>query len=870
LDQLVPQTVLTIDDCSLTYDLIKARLRSEQVQLLYADGGNAGLAMARQHRPDLILLDIDMPAPNGYEVCRALKSDPVTRDIPVVFLTGFSSAEEKLKGLELGAIDYITKPFDPAELRARVRAALQTKQLVDLLNEKAAVLRMNEERFRFLAENSSDIISRHTLDGRFVYVSPACETILGYEPAALRDRPVTKIIHPEDVARLSGLIRQLTDGAAASSIATFRALRKDGQYVWLESTARLVGGADGTPGGARELHISSRDVTERKRSENFEQARAQVLELIAENHPLAEVLNRLIALVEQEYPGSAASIVLLSEGRLDHVAPSLPAEFRAALDGQLLRLTSGICSDAASSGATMTCSELATDEHWAGIRDAAREHGLVACWSVIVHSSTGDVVGMFNIFLRTPLDLDAAGRRLLEMVGRLITIATEHQELTYQLAYRAHHDSLTGLPNRLLFEDRLNQAIARANEQGHLVALLCLDLDRFKVVNDTLGHHAGDLLLAQFTRRIQSILRPTDTLARMGGDEFTLILPELTAAHDAEQVAQRLLDLLRLPFEIAGQELFVTGSVGISICPEDGREWSSLQKNADLAMYRAKSLGRNRFQRFTSDMLSDTSERLVFESIFRRAVERKELELYYQPQYDINNQLIGLEALMRWNSPQLGFVPPSRFVPVAEETGLIVPLGEWVIDEACRQSKAWGAAGHLPVKIAVNVSALQFTQPNFAAIVSAALARHGIDPHLIELEITESLLMSNTLEAAAKLNQLREIGVGVALDDFGTGYSSLAYLQRLPIDLLKIDRSFVKDIDAPNGADNSLPVIRAIISLGHALNKQVLAEGVETQRQRDLLASLGCDGIQGYFLGKPMPANKVPDILPKSHAAIAA
>jgi EAL domain-containing protein (putative c-di-GMP-specific phosphodiesterase class I) len=287
-------------------------------------------------------------------------------------------------------------------------------------------------------------------------------------------------------------------------------------------------------------------------------------------------------------------------------------------------------------------------------------------------------------------------------------------------------------------------------------------------------------------------------------------------------------------------------------------------------MYRAKTLGRNRYQRFTSDMLSDTSERLVFESIFRRAIERNELELYYQPQYDIHNTLVGLEALMRWNSPQLGFVPPSRFVPVAEETGLIVPLGEWVTDEACRQNKAWASAGYAPVKVAVNVSALQFTQPSFTSTVSAALQRHAIDPHWLELEITESLLMSNTLEAAAKLKHLRQIGVGVALDDFGTGYSSLAYLQRLPIDLLKIDRSFVKDLEAPNGDENSLPVIRAIISLGHALNKKVLAEGVETQGQRDLLASLGCDGIQGYFLGKPMPASQVPKILTTRAAVLPA
>ena len=863
----MPQTVLTIDDCSQIYDLIKARLKSEQVELLYAEGGAAGLAMARARRPDLILLDIDMPVLNGYEVCRQLKNDPATKEIPIVFLSGFSSSEEKLKGLELGAIDYITKPFDPAELRARVRAALRTKQLVDLLNEKAAVLRLNEERFRFLAENSSDIISRHTLDGRFLYVSPACESILGHEPNTLRDKPLSKFVHPDDVGQLNGMVKALVDGAP-SNIITFRAVRKDGHFVWLESTARLVGRSEAS--AARELHISSRDVTERKRAEIFEQARAQVLELIAENHPLPEVLNRLIVLVEQEYPGAAGSIVLLRDGRLDHVAPSLPAEFRASLDSQLLRLTASICSDVTSRGETLVCSDVATDPAWVELRPQTNEHGIETCWSVVVHSSTGDVIGMFCIYLRSRIDIDAAARRLLEMVGRLITIATEHQELTYQLAYRAHHDSLTGLPNRVLFEDRLNQAITRATEQSHLVALLCLDLDRFKVVNDTLGHHAGDMLLAQFTRRIQSMLRPTDTLARMGGDEFTLILPELTTPEEAEHIAHRLLDLLRLPFEISGQELFVTGSVGIAICPEDGREWSSLQKNADLAMYRAKTLGRNRYQRFTIDMLSDTSERLVFESIFRRAVDRHEMELYYQPQYDIDNRLVGFEALMRWNSPQLGFVPPSRFVPIAEETGLIVPLGEWVIDEACRQHKAWLAEGFAPVKIAVNVSALQFTQPNFTATVSAALQRHGIEPRWLELEITESLLMSNTLEAAGKLSHLRQIGVCVALDDFGTGYSSLAYLQRLPIDLLKIDRSFVKDLEAENAEENSLPVIRAIISLGHALNKKVLAEGVENQNQRDTLASLGCDGIQGYFLGKPMPAAQVPKILPRSIAMLPA
>jgi diguanylate cyclase (GGDEF)-like protein len=447
----------------------------------------------------------------------------------------------------------------------------------------------------------------------------------------------------------------------------------------------------------------------------------------------------------------------------------------------------------------------------------------------------------------------------------------ERRRAEAQVRYLENYDTLTGLPNRRAFIERLTDAMVRMHRDKSSTAVVCLDIDKFKEINDASDHSGGDAVLREVGSRIQSTLRDGDIIARLGADEFAIALVDITNLGDVMAFMNRLVEALRRPLQIAGKEMICTTSVGVALAPADGENAAAILRHAAIALARAKSDGGQRMCFFEESMDKALQRRRMVEHELRLALSREEFDVVYQPQFNLAEETqCGAEALIRWNHPVHGRIAPGHFISVAEDTGLIVPLGEWVIDEACRQSKAWGAAGHLPVKIAVNVSALQFTQPNFAAIVSAALARHGIDPHLIELEITESLLMSNTLEAAAKLNQLREIGVGVALDDFGTGYSSLAYLQRLPIDLLKIDRSFVKDIDAPNGADNSLPVIRAIISLGHALNKQVLAEGVETQRQRDLLASLGCDGIQGYFLGKPMPANKVPDILPKSHAAIAA
>jgi len=846
------QKVLIIDDSESIHALVRARLKDEPVDLLYALDGQRGLDVAVANLPHLILLDVDMPNPDGFEVCRQLKANQATREIPVIFLTGASSTEQKLKGLELGAVDYIIKPFDPAELRARVKASLRTKQLLDSLLE-------SEERFRFLAENSSDMISRHSPAGDFIYVSPACKSVLGYEPAELIGNPIARVVSGSEAESLAAIFGQQP---AANGAATFRARRKDGRLIWLESTARSVG--PGHLSATTEVHLTSRDVTLRKQAETLDQGRAVVLQMIAENQPLPDVLSWLVRMVEQEYPAACASAVLLADGRLEHTAPNLPPGFKDVLDNHLLRFASGLCSDVNKGGPTVIHSDMRTDPRWAMLREAAASHELTTCWSILVYSSGGDVLGMFAIYHKESIAPDRSARNVLETIGKLVTIATEHQTLTYQLAYRAQHDSLTGLPNRLLFEDRLTQALGRAQRDNQPVALFCMDLDRFKFVNDTLGHHAGDNLLIQYARRVEGLLRQTDTLARMGGDEFALILTDLTSRQDAINLAQKIIDAIKAPFDVAGHELFVTGSIGVAVYPNDAPDAAALQKNADLALYRAKALGRNRHQCFQPDMLTVTSDRLSMENQLRRVLTAGELVLHYQPQFNTDGRLIGLEALVRWNHPTLGLLLPGKFISLAEETGFILNIGEWVLDEACRQNRAWQDAGLPPVRVAVNVSALQFAQPGFTDAVTAALNRHKLESRWLELEITESLLMKHTRETAAKLEQIRSKGVAIALDDFGTGYSSLAYLQQLPIDTLKIDRSFVRQIEAASGNSSSLAVIRAIISLGSSLGMSVVAEGVETEHQRALLCEAGCHGLQGYLFGRPSNGGEIAKLLGKS------
>jgi diguanylate cyclase (GGDEF)-like protein len=418
----------------------------------------------------------------------------------------------------------------------------------------------------------------------------------------------------------------------------------------------------------------------------------------------------------------------------------------------------------------------------------------------------------------------------------------------------AHHDPLTALPNRLLFHDRLQHALQRAARNAEQLAILFIDLDRFKNVNDTLGHHVGDELLKQVAGALAGQLREGDTLARLGGDEFIVLLENVDDQPGAGHVAENLVAMFEQPFIVSDYELFVTGSVGISVYPNDATDLNMLIRNADIAMYQAKARGRNGYQFYAPSMTGEGVERLRLEAMLRRSIEKNEIFLNYQPQVEIDTgRLIGVEALVRWDNPELGLVPPVRFIPLAEDTGFINQLGKWVLYEACRQMMRWQEAGLAVPKIAVNLSVKQFERGSIVNMVADILKETGLAPERLQLEVTESVIM-NTGDALGFINDLHAIGVGLAIDDFGTGYSSLAYLKQLPVQTLKIDRSFIKDIST-DANDEAIAI--AIIQLGKSLNLSVIAEGVETQDQADFLLRHGCNLAQGYFYSRPELAQAV-------------
>ena len=459
--------------------------------------------------------------------------------------------------------------------------------------------------------------------------------------------------------------------------------------------------------------------------------------------------------------------------------------------------------------------------------------------------------------------------------GRVVAVRgtlqdlSEHKQIERQMRALAYYDGLTGLPNRALFKDQLARAVRQAGRDAGRVAVMFLDLDRFKQINDSLGHPVGDALLKAVATRLNGCLRGGDNLgrndeesgatARLGGDEFTVMLTGLAQAEDAAKVAQRIVEAMARPFAVDGHELFVTASVGVAVYPEDGADVDTLLKNADIAMYNAKDVGRNNYKFYSSQLNARALERLTLERDLHRALERGELMLHYQPQVDAaDGRITGVEALLRWNHPERGLVPPAQFIPLAEQNGLIVPIGEWVLQEACRRAKAWSSEAAMPPQVWVNVSGIQFRDRRLTGAVRRALDASGLPPALLVIEATESILIEDLEATLAVLQELKAMGVAVAIDDFGTGYSSLAYLKRFPLDTLKIDGSFVRDL-AQNAEDRA--IVGAIIALSASLKLKVLAEGVETAEQAALLLELGCSRMQGYLYSLPVLSEEIPALL---------
>lgn len=442
----------------------------------------------------------------------------------------------------------------------------------------------------------------------------------------------------------------------------------------------------------------------------------------------------------------------------------------------------------------------------------------------------------------------------VQYVTGVLNDVTERQYANQHIHHLAYYDALTDLPNQRLLMDRLTQALAQAHRENELVGVVFIDLDNFKVVNDTLGHSAGDMLLKEVSQRLNRTVHEGDSVARYGGDVFVVLLTGAAYLEEITALVQDLLAVFSTPFLIEGHENYTSASMGVSVYPHDGHDVHTLIKNADMAVYRAKAVGRNQYQFFTADMNVSLFTRLTLENALARALERNEFLLYYQPQVDIESGIvIGAEALLRWNHPKLGLVPPNQFIPLAEENGLIIPIGEWVLKEACQQAKIWQNAGLTDLQMAVNLSATQFRSPNLLRSIQVALDQSQLDPHYLELELTESMIMTNVESTLDFLAVLKSMHIHLALDDFGTGYSSLNYLKRCPLDLIKIDQSFVYDI-VTDSDDQSL--VKAIVMIARSLGLEVIAEGVEYPEQLEILKREGCNLIQGYYYSKPVPPSE--------------
>lgn len=486
---------------------------------------------------------------------------------------------------------------------------------------------------------------------------------------------------------------------------------------------------------------------------------------------------------------------------------------------------------------------------------------------VLAHGSTCGLANHTLLLSKdgSEYDIEDSGAPIRDYDGTMLGVVlvfhdtSDSKKMAHKMTYLAEHDFLTDLPNRLLLNDRITQSLKLASRKKSKLALMYLDIDHFKKINDTLGHAVGDQLLILFSKSLQNYLRNTDTISRQGGDEFVILLPEIIDNYAAAEIAEKLLSVTKNSFDIDLHELHITVSIGIAVYPEDGKTADVLTKNADAAMYHAKSVGRNNYQFFDAQMTQRVAEKLSLENSLQKAIEKNELVLFYQPKVLIETgKIIGVEALLRWRHPEWGIISPDRFIPVAEESGLIIPIGHWVLREACRQNRAWQEMGLPAIPVAVNLSVLELNQPTFLKDVTSILLQSGMSPNHLEFEVTESIAIQQYTEVIGWLQTLKEMGVRLSIDDFGTGYSSLAYLKLLPIDNIKIDKSFIRDI----GIDaNDAAIVTAIINMSHSLKLAVIAEGVETKEQLNFLKEHQCDEVQGYLFSRPVPADEFAELL---------
>lgn len=699
-----PVVVLVVDDDVMIRTLMRASLEQAGFTVMEAADGGEAMAAFASASPEIILLDVEMPAMNGFEVCRHVRASATGRHIPILMVTGLDDTESVNRAYEAGATDFVTKPINWANLAYRVRYMLRSARLFNDLNES----RQREARLgRIINASSNELLVFHAETLRFVEANAGVQRNLGYDMGELSELTPLDLNPELTPAEFESLLAPLRDGTQNEVTLETQQRRKDG-----------------------------------------------------------------------------------------------------------------------SSYAVHVCLQLCRTEQP-------------------------------QVFFAVIQDI------------------TERKRADERIRYLAFYDSLTNLPNRRLFEEHLSRDLKLAQRRGKHLTILFLDLDRFKHINDTLGHRVGDSLLKGVAERLKTCVRASDSVARaglstgaslvsrFGGDEFIILLTEQADGAGAAVVAQRIIDALAEPITVDGYEFIIGASIGIAIYPQHGDDTETLIRNADAAMYLAKAEGRNNYQFYAKEMNASSLLRFTLENDLRKALERGELMLHYQPQVNLRSGLVvGVEALIRWQHPERGMISPEEFVPLAEETGLILPIGEWVIRTACAQQRAWHAEGYRGMRVAVNMSFKQLRHNTLRNVILGALQSSDADPSLFELELTETSIMQNADESIRLLNELKALGIRLAVDDFGTGYSSLSHLKRFPLDTLKIDRGFVRDVDIDK---DGCAIVAAIIAMAKSLDLKVIAEGVETTQQLAFLRQHDCDEMQGYLYSKPVPAEEVTRLFNDAH-----
>lgn len=784
--------VLVVEDDEAARLMICVTLEQAGYQILEAeDCANARLKFA-ERRPDIVLLDVLLPDGDGFSLCQELLASPGGRDLPVAMVTGLDDVVSIHRAYESGATDFITKPVSWGTLPYRIQFILRASRAIHDLS-------ISEGKTRALLAGIPDTILRITREGQVLdmqagaYVKVKAEWVIYDE---------TGIGHlPNRVCQaLADPINRVFAGEG-EQLVEFDWDQGEGLRTW---EARLL------LRERDEIVMVVRDITRRKQQEAELRLWSKAFETSNEAMIITDDQLRIV-LVNRTYE----KILGYSQEEVLGV-DTVDVGVQLHSHGFFRNLVS----------------VLQEQGYWQG--------------ELINRRKSGE---RFPAWYSISQVLNAQGTP--ENYIAIFSDISESKKSRERIDFLAHHDSLTELPNRALFNDRLERAINTAKRRGEKVGILFIDLDRFKNINDSLGHAAGDQILCQTAIRLSEAVRTDDTVARLGGDEFVVLLPRVRDERSLAEVAIKLREEVLKPYFVEEMPLHLSPSIGIAVYPDDGDNPNTLIKNADAAMYLAKEKGRNNYQFYTPILNARTLDRLKLEYDLRSALELGQFELHYQPQIDVRSRRVyGAEALIRWRHPERGLVPPNQFIPIAEETALIIPLGAWVIAEAARQARAWREEGLGDLVVSVNISALQFHQSRFLETVEQLLADAGATSRSLELELTESILMTDMDNCIQTLRSFRDLGYRIAIDDFGTGFSSLNYLRRFPINLLKIDQSFVREMLSDHA---SLAIVSSIINLANSLGMETIAEGVETLEESELLELQGCYLMQGYHFSKPLP-----------------